>query len=177
MDQDRGLRPRGRVAVTLAVALTLALSATALAAHPKAGHKYSGVIVGVKTEGFSAPVRFAVSSSGLKVLHFLFGSFGCSGAGGFKPGVNPYTGTSLLKAGAMPITSSGTFSTNNSKSTYRYKGKFAYTTVTSVTVNGKFVTPKHATGTITISQTTTPKTGKPFTCHSSTPLSFTARTR
>lgn len=87
---DHGTRTAGGVhrAVAAMAALTvgLALSAAAPAAQPTAGKKYAGVTSEPKAAGFSAPVSFKVSDSGAALLNFQYGSLGCFGAGGLRPG-------------------------------------------------------------------------------------------
>jgi hypothetical protein len=167
---DNGMdRSSRRLTSTLAAlgvaAATLALAATALAAHPHAGKRYAGVLTNVeKIEGFSAPITFRVSPSGTTLVGFRYGTFGCFGAGGFRPGVNPYTGNSLITVGPITVAENGTFSIKGSKSKLSFKGQYASTTVTTTQVTGKFVNRKTATGTISFTQTETPKTGKPFSC-------------
>lgn len=163
---DRSSRGLTRaLALLAAAAAMLALAATALAAHPHAGKRYAGVLTNVdKVEGFSAPVSFRVSSTGASLVGFTYGTFGCFGAGGFAPGVNPYTGNSLIKVASIAVAKNGSFSINASKSKVSFKGEYASTTVTTTRVTGKFVTRNTATGTISFTQTETPKTGKSFTC-------------
>jgi hypothetical protein len=148
----------------LAAALTIALSATALAAQPKAGKRYSGFTSQPKFMGFSAPVTFKVSATGAKLAGFTYGSFGCFGAGGFKPGVNPYTGAFLIPVGTVPVSSSGKFSVKNAKSRHTFTGKFGETILTTAQVSGRFATARTATGTISFTQTGIPKHGKSISC-------------
>jgi hypothetical protein len=157
----------------IALALTLAISTTALAAHPKAGKRYTGTTSAAKLLGFSAPVRFTVSASGAKLVGFTYGSFGCFGAGGFKPGVNPYTGGALISVGSVPVAGNGRFSVKNAKSRHVFTGTFGETIVTTAQVSGRFTSAKTATGSITFRQTGIPKHGKSFSCGPGT-LTFSA---
>ena len=166
---------RGKsVAALTAVALPLIGAAAALAANPQPGKRYAGIETNVsKIEGFSAPVRFSVAANGVRLQGFTYGTIGCFGAGGFRPGVNPYTKSSLIRVGAIPVASNGSFSISNVKSSY-HSSKYGYTYTTTSTVKGKFVSRKKATGTITFSQTYKPKTGKGSTCTLTVPRGFKA---
>lgn len=168
---------RKTTVVVLAGALTLGLAATALAAHPKAGKRYAGTQTNVeKIAGFSAPVSFKVSSNGKQLLDFSYGTIGCLGAGGFRPGINPYTRSDLIKVGPITVKHNGGFSISGSKDTYDYPTG-GYTQVTKTTVTGKFTTRTKATGTITYSETLMPPGGSGSTCRVTLPRSFTATTR
>ena len=159
----------------LIVGLTLVLAATAFAALPKPGGRYAGTETNVnKIVGFSAPVRFGVAPGGRRLLAFTYGTLGCSGgAGGFKPGVNPYTRSDLIDAGQISVASSGTFAVTNAPSSY-HSAQYGFTYTTRTTVHGKFTSRRVATGTITFSQTYTPKTGKASTCTLAVPRQFRA---
>jgi hypothetical protein len=165
---------RKATAATLAITLALGFAATALAAHPKPGKRYAGTQTNVNPiVGFSAPVSFKVSSTGKQLLRFTYGTIGCFGAGGFKPGVDPYTRSDLIKVGPITVTGSGHFAISNSKMTYQYPTG-GYTQVTKTTISGRFTTRKTATGTITYSQTLTPPSGSGSTCRVTVPRTFTA---
>jgi len=140
---SRIVRCRVMIAAVSLLASAL-LGASALAASPKNGARFSGRLSTAPVEGFHAPVRFKVSSNGKLLDNFTFGSFGCFGAGGFRPGVNPYTGNSLINAGAIKVTPNGTFS-QTKLAGYTVGGQ---QTSFSVTVKGRF--PKHtsAAGTV-----------------------------
>jgi hypothetical protein len=142
--------------VALACALMLA-AAVALAAKPKKGAHFSGHTSVSAVEGFRAPVTFSVSSNGRSLKGFTYGSFGCFGAGGFRPGVNPYTGNSLVHLGAVAVSRSGKISVTGAKRSYSVAGQ---TTVTTVSISGEFLTAKSASGTISFSQTVTGSTFK-----------------
>ncbi len=163
---------RKAITALLAGTLTLGLAATALAAHPKPGKRYSGVETNVETiEGFSAPVSFTVAANGSRLANFTYGTIGCFGAGGFRPGVNPYTRSDLIDVGPIPVATSGSFSISNAKSTY-HSNKYGYTYTTTSHVTGKFTNSKTATGSITFSQTDKPKTGKSASCTVTVPRAF-----
>jgi hypothetical protein len=175
--RTRAQRTPRRAAATIAAltfSVVLALSAAALAAHPKAGTKYAGFTAEQKIEGFGAPVSFKVSANGAKLLNFQYGSLGCFGAGGFRPGVNPFTQFGGIKRlGTFTVSTNGHFSIANAKSTYK-SSKFKYSIVTTSQVTGRFVTSKHATGTIRFSQADR-QGGKTTNCGPAS-IAFTAST-
>lgn len=144
---------RRAIAVVAAVSLVCALplAAPALAAKPKKGARFAGRTSAPPVEGFRAPVRFTVSPDGRSLYNFTFGTFGCFGAGGFRPGVNPYTGNSLIDAGRVKVAAGGRFS-DKTLSAYSVAGQ---TTTTTISISGMFGAPKTATGTITFSQVVT----------------------
>jgi hypothetical protein len=168
-------RRRQHVTITALIGVALlALAANALAAHPKAGKPYAGVTSASKIEGFSPAVTFRVSKSGSELLGFTFQTLGCFGAGGFKPGENPFSGPyGTIKLGTISVTTSGAFAVTGAEYTYKSKG---YKVVTKATVNGKFHTAKRATGSVVFGQTETgPHISKPVTCSTANfPLTFTA---
>jgi hypothetical protein len=131
----------------LAAAMTLA--AAALAAKPAHGAHFSGRTSAAPVLGFRAPVSFRVSQNGRQLRGFSYGSFGCFGAGGFRPGVNPYTGNSIIHVGTVNVSASGQISVSGATSKYSVSGQ---TTVTTISVKGRFSAAKVATGTITFSQ-------------------------
>jgi hypothetical protein len=141
---------RTALGVTLSVlAVALTLAAAALAAKPKRGARFSGHTASQPVVGFFAPVKFTVAHDGASLTGFSFGSFGCQGAGGFRPGVNPYTGNSILRVGKVKVAASGRFSVSGAKSSSRSAGTLA---VTTISVSGRFTKAKAATGTITFTQ-------------------------
>jgi hypothetical protein len=162
--QQSRRRSRTRVAALLTAALTLAVTASALAAHPKPGRKYSGATSEQKVEGFSAPVTFSVSADGTKLLRFTYGSLGCSGAGGFRPGVSPFTGAALDRVGTINLAANGHFAISNAESTLKFKGGSQGKLVTTTAVTGRFTSAKQASGQITFSQDVSLAHQKPFGC-------------
>ncbi len=142
----------GAMCCVLAAALSLA--GVAFAAKPAHGAHFTGRTAAEPVLGFYAPVKFTVSQNGRQLTGFSYGSFGCFGAGGFKPGVNPYTGSSVIHIGAVKVSASGSISVNGASST---SSGFGNTTVTTVSVTGRFTKPRVATGTITFSQKITGK--------------------
>jgi hypothetical protein len=165
-----------RTSIAAAAILTLAISATALAAKPKAGKKYTGSTTASKLNGFNAPVSFKVSSNGSRLTGFQYSDFGCLGAGGggFQPGVNYYLKPfNLHKLGTILMATNGSFSVTNVKTTYVIQGQ---KTVTTSSVTGKFKTSKTATGTITFSQKFTAPHLHGESCGPTT-VSFTAKTK
>jgi hypothetical protein len=130
--------------------LTLAITATALAAHPIAGGHYKGFDSAPKVNGFRAPVTFT-AASGSKLVHFKYSTFGCFGSGGqLTPGVNYYLKPYAVQAvGTIKVSGNGKFSVRNASSMYKIDGQ---TTVTKSSVSGKFTRSNKATGTITFTQ-------------------------
>ena len=150
MISTTAIRRNVLVATLGLLAVALALAATAFAAKPARGSHFSGHTAVSAVNGFFAPVTFTVSSDGKSLKSFSFGSFGCFGAGGFRPGVNPYTGNSILHVGTVKVSSSGSFSVSGVKSSSRFNGGLTITTTMSVA--GHFTKAKAATGSITFSQ-------------------------
>jgi hypothetical protein len=152
------LRAAQRVALTLIVAVALAgltMAASAIAAHPKAGSRYAGSTSASPLNGFLAPVTFTVARNGKSLLNFKYSSFGCFGAGGFRPGVDYYTQPgSVIKVGTVKLSKSGSFSVSGAVSDY---SGFGDKTATTSKVAGRFTSARLATGTITFSQKVTGK--------------------
>jgi hypothetical protein len=145
----------GRRVASVALALLgcaiVFLTAVALAAKPKKNARFTGHTDARAVLGFRAPVRFKVSADARQAAHFTFGTFGCFGAGGFRPGVNPYTGHSLIDVGTLKITGNGRLS-GTGTSSYTVSGQ---TTTFTVSVSASFAAPKTASGTITYSEKVT----------------------
>ncbi len=159
------LRSIGALAIGVG-ALTFVTAAPA--AGPKRGAAFRGTTSAPPIEGFHAPVTFKVAANGLSLHNFTYGSFGCFGVGGFRPGVNPYTGTSLIDAGKVEVSAGGHIDAH-ALSGYSVDGQ---STLTRITVVARFVSPRSLSGTITYSQTVT------GTVHSScgpAKLSFSAK--
>ena len=140
-----------KTTLTLLVALLLlGTAATALAAHPKSGSHLSGYTSASPVNGFKAPVTFSVAPNGTALLNFKYSSFGCFGAGGFRPGVDYYTQPqSTIKVGKVSLSKSGHFSASGATNTY---SAFGEKTITTTKVTGSFTSAKTATGTISFSQ-------------------------
>lgn len=124
--------------------------ATALAAHPHAGARFSGFTSASPINGFKAPVTFTVASNGSTLQSFKYSSFGCFGAGGFRPGIDYYTQpNNITKVGTVKLSKSGSFSISGAVFSY---SAFGDTTKTTSKVTGRFTSAKTATGTISFSQ-------------------------
>jgi hypothetical protein len=150
-------RGRGASGVTSALLTTLAALgavAVAVAAKPKPGAHFVGTVASGKVNGFSAPVTFTVSHNGRLLMSFRYSSFGCFGAGGFRPGIDYYTQPSaIIKVGVVKASVSGHFSATGVSS---YTA-FGSTTKTTSSVVGSFTTSRAAKGVITISQVSSGK--------------------
>ncbi|HEV7162610.1 MAG TPA: hypothetical protein VGN25_05080 [Solirubrobacteraceae bacterium] len=128
----------------------LSTVATALAAHPHAGARFSGFTSASPINGFKAPVTFTVASNGSTLQNFKYSSFGCFGAGGFRPGIDYYTQpNNITKVGTVKLSKSGSFSVSGVVSTV---SSFGDTTKTTSAVSGRFTSAGAATGTVSFSQ-------------------------
>jgi hypothetical protein len=142
-------KPTFRILIAvLAVALSLLLAVSALAAHPKAGKTYAGFTSELPFNGFKAPISFKVSSDGKKLLRFQWATTGCLGRGG--PGNAFADPANIYKVATIKVSASGKFSVKNLKRTNAAPGQPPITTTQSV--NGSFKTSKKASGTISIAQ-------------------------
>lgn len=140
---------RGIVALLAGVAL-LVTAAAAIAAHPKKGSHFAGATSESPVNGFKAPVTFAVSANGTTLTKFAYSTFGCFGAGGFRPGIDYYTQPSaIVKAGTVKVAGSGHFSVTGAVFVYSSHG---VTTTTTTKVTGAFASSRAASGTITFTQ-------------------------
>jgi hypothetical protein len=166
----RGITRHRGLATSAAIALTLTLATSALAAHPKAGKKYSGFTSERKFNGFRAPVSFKVSSDATKLQGFKYSTTGCFGSGGrLTPGVNYFLKPAFVqRVGIISVTSKGNFSIKGAKSTYQPVSN--QKTVTTSSVTGKFKTSKLASGTITFTQKFS---GSGFMTQTCGPVKFT----
>jgi len=163
----RAARPLRILAALIAASLLVVASAAA--AKPKRNARFSGFISAPPIVGFKAPVTFKVASNGLSLSNFTFGSFGCFGAGGFRPGVNPYTKSGLHNAGKVKVSSSGRVSAKAVSSE-----KAAGTTTTfTITITARFSSPKKVSGTIGFTEVNSSASFH-ASC-TSPPKSFTAR--
>lgn len=161
-----------------ALCLVAVAAVPAFAAHPMAGKTYRGSIPAAAYNGHQPPVTFNVGRTGRHINSFTWMGFGCFGAGG--PG-NPFIHNPYLekKIGVITIQSNGKFSIKNAKWTAKSYGPNQPATTTWTTVNGRFVTPKKAVGTIVYHQSMV--AGMPqslHTCqswnHGNPPMKFTA---
>jgi hypothetical protein len=167
----KGGRTRAAAAVAL---LLLGLPAAALAATPKAGGHYKGTTGLPAVNGSKAPVTFSVSSAANRLERFKYGSLGCQGAGGFQPGVNPFTGRSLVNVGTVHVDAKGKFSVKGATTKESVSGAVTLTITTKTTVSGRFSSPSKATGTIKFTQHFAQSGVKPYSC-SSPSIAFTAK--
>jgi len=160
---------RRRTAALVASAALLSSSAVALGALPKHGARFTGKTNGGVVNGFVAPVSFSVAANGRSLTGFRYSSFGCFGAGGFRPGIDYYTQPeSILHVGTVRVTAGGHFSVTGAVWKYTAHGN---TFTTTSNVSGIFTRSKAAQGTIVISQKATGKFNA--SCGPST-ITFTA---
>lgn len=149
---DRGRtggRPRGLVGLAVAGLLIGAGATEALAvapkkgaASPKRGAKFSGSVNIAPVVGFKPRVSFKISADGKSVTGFSFGTLGCQGSGGFRPGRYPFAPFKLAKA----------LSIKKGKFSGSARGSLLKTAYTGK-VTGRFTTSKSASGTVQINQT------------------------
>ncbi len=164
-------RPGRCSALLMAGVALLATATSAVAAHPKRGARFTGIVIGPKINGFKPPVEFKVSANGRTLTGFTYSTLGCFSAGGFRPGIDYYTQpSSLIKVGTVKVSPSGHFSTKGIVSIY--KGAGGSVTTTS-TINGSFTSPTAVTGTITFAQKLSPGGARCST--SAYPIQFTAK--
>jgi hypothetical protein len=160
---------RGIAALLLGVAV-LATAAAAMAAHPKKGSHFAGATSASPVNGFKAPVTFGVSPNGKTLTKFAYSTFGCFGAGGFRPGIDYYTQPgAIVKVGTVTVSGSGHFSVTGAVFVLSSHG---VKTTTTTKVTGSFTSSTAASGTIVFTQ----KDTGTFTssCGPAT-LSFTAK--
>jgi hypothetical protein len=161
----RALFFRPRVGAVLAgMVLAGMFAATALAAHPKTGRRYSGFTSEPKIVGFAPPISFMVSSTATKLLGVRYGTIGCFGGGGFRPGVDPWTGNAIVKVGSIALARNGHFSATGAKSSIKITGAVSGAVVTTTTIVGRFTSARRATGTVSFTQTENFRHEKPVTC-------------
>jgi len=162
------------VLAATAALLVLGICATALAASPIAGKRYTGYTTLPPINGHRGPVSFSVSSNGRSLLAFKYGTVGCTPVSTFTG--NPYTSpANIIKVGTVASSGNGSFSATNAKFTYlnSKKGK-KYVTISAIA--GKFKTANSATGTITFSQKIAGPGGANSSCGPYT-IRFTATTK
>ncbi len=166
-------RPRAycrSLAAFLAGAMLLTGAAVAAAANPKNGAHFAGTAAPGEVNGFKPPVTFTVAANGKTLMKFDYSTFGCFGAGGFRPGIDYYTQpNAIIKVGNVNVLASGHFSVTGAKFSYT---AFGDTTTTTSKVSGSFSSSGAASGTIVFSQKITGKFSG--TCGPST-LSFSAK--
>jgi hypothetical protein len=138
------------IVLTATAAGVLAVTGSALAAHPHKGGKYSGFTSERAINGVKPPVKFTVSKSGTELLGFKWAALHSFPSGaGFGAG-DPWHGALVYPVGTIPVTGTGSFSIKSAKSTYKYPTGASLTTIS--TVIGKFTSASTATGTIKYSQ-------------------------
>jgi hypothetical protein len=165
-------RATGRRLVIVVGVVVLTATAAAIAAHPKKGAHFAGTMSLNAINGFKAPVSFTVSSNGTALTKFTYSTLGCFGAGGFRPGVNPYTQPgAIIKVGSVTVLASGHFSRTGAVAVYH--SPFGVTTRTTTKVSGSFTSPKAAGGTVTVTQK---DTGKYRNTCGPVAISFTSKT-
>jgi hypothetical protein len=135
-----------KLAITLAVLVTLALAAIAGAALPQKG-AFAGTTSLRPINGFPDLVTFNAAIGGTTLKKFTFGTLGCFGTGAFPVGTDPYgapEATATVKA--ITVTPKGTFLVTTKQ---MLPGS---TTMTTAVIQGAFTSPKTVSGTISISQ-------------------------
>ncbi len=99
-----------KLAITLAVSITLALAAVAYAALPQKG-PFAGKTALRPINGFVDVVTFNAAPNGGSLRKFTFGTLGCFGHGSYPVGTDPYadpTNTALMKT--VTVAANGSFS-------------------------------------------------------------------
>jgi hypothetical protein len=135
-----------KLAIVLAAAAALLLTASALAVLPQKG-KFAGT-TNLHGNGFRDGVAFSVINNGKTLHNFRFGTLGCFGTGAFPVGVDPFAiATSVGTVGTIPVTPKGTFAITT-------KPHFAETDgiTTTAVITGAFTSKTAVKGTIVISQ-------------------------
>jgi hypothetical protein len=137
--------------VALLVGIAVLMTAVvAIAAQPKKGAHFVGTIPGSGINGFKPPVTFTVSPNGKSLTRFTYSTFGCFGAGGFRPGIDYYTKpNAIIKVGTVKVSGSGHFSATGA--VWVYRGSVV-TTTTTTKVRVSFTGSKSASGTMTFTQ-------------------------
>ena len=156
--------------VLASLVAVLVFAAVAGAAKPKHNARFSGFSSAPPVVGFKAPVTFKVAANGLSLSNFSFGSFGCFGAGGFRPGVNPYT-HSLIDIGKLKVSAAGKVAATGT-STMTAAGT---TTKYIVRVTVRFSSSKKASGTISFTEENS--SGSFHASCKGDPRTFTAKAR
>ena len=137
-----------KLAITLAVSMTLALAAVAGASLPTNG-AFAGKTSLRPINGFADLVTFTAAGNGTVLKKFVFGTLGCFGTSSYPVGVDPY-GDPINEAtvkGSIPLTAKGTFTITTKPVLADSEG-----TVTTAVIQGTVVNSKSVTGTIMVSQ-------------------------
>ena len=167
-----GRAARRGVAVLLVGIAVLMTAVAALAAHPRKGSHFAGTTSGSPINGFTPPVTFTVSRSGKTLSRFDYSTFGCFGAGGFRPGIDYYTQPgAIIKVGTVKVSRSGHFSVTGAVFVRSSNG---VTTTTTTKVSGRFTSTNAASGVMTFTQKLS---GKDTSSCGPATLPFTAKER
>jgi hypothetical protein len=133
--------------IALVLTTTLVAVATATAALPRAGARYTGPTNSKVVNGFGNTVTFLAGAKTLR--RFSFGTLGCFGYGTFPVGVDPYSTSLAQLPKEVPVTATGAFAVksvladwNGGDSGMKLK----------VTLSGTFSSSTAAKGTIWISE-------------------------
>jgi hypothetical protein len=136
-----------KLAITLAVSITLGLAATAGAALPSKG-EFTGTTSLHAINGFPDLVTFVSQSGGRTLKKFQFGTLGCFGTGAYPVGVDPYGDpTATATVSKVLVSKTGTFLLTAKPAIPGADG-----TVTTATIKGTFTKSNAVSGTISISQ-------------------------
>ncbi|HEX4521289.1 MAG TPA: hypothetical protein VH063_17045 [Gaiellaceae bacterium] len=161
-----------KLAITLAVSMTLGLAAAAGASLPVAG-AFAGKTSLKPINGFVDIVTFNSAKKGTVLTKFVFGTLGCFGTSSFPVGTDPYgeaENTATVK-GSIPVTKKGTFLITTKPTLADPEG-----VVTTAVIQGSVVNSKSIAGTITVSQSDKGDTCGPskmkFTAMPGTPSSL-----
>ncbi len=161
-----------KLAITLAVSLTLGLAAAAGASLPVNG-AFAGKTSLRPINGFNDLVTFTSAKNGTTIKKFTFGTLGCFGTSSYPVGVDPYgeaENTAAVKV-SIPVTAKGTFLLTTKPTLADPEG-----TVTSAVIQGTVVNSKSIAGTIAVSQSDNGDTCGPlkmkFTAVPGTPSSL-----
>lgn len=137
-----------KLIIALVSATTVVAVATATAALPRAGARYTGPTNSKVVNGFGNTVTFLAGAKTLK--RFSFGTLGCFGYGTFPVGVDPYSTSLAQLQKAVPVTATGKFSVDSQVASWN-GGDDA--TKLKVTLSGSFTSATAASGTIWVSET------------------------
>jgi hypothetical protein len=161
-----------RLAITLAVSMTLGLAAAAGASLPVNG-AFAGKTSLRPINGFNDLVTFTSAKNGTTLKKFVFGTLGCFGTSAYPVGTDPYgeAENTATVTGSIPVTTKGTFLLTTKPTLADPEG-----TVTTTVIQGTVVNSKSIAGTIAVSQTSNGDTCGPskmkFTAAPGTPSSL-----